>query len=208
MSGSLQGRRRRSHQGGSDDHRRPAARGDRGRPARRDCSVLGHTQNIRKAVDDGHEAHGAHGHHGACAPRTGRQGSAAGRHDAGGRGRSEAVPAAHRLHGQAGRLHQSDARICRGPAAPNAGATGSPRRRSWSRIRTSRSCPPTRRPRGRASRAAPARATPTSRSSSASTPKPAARCSRRPTPDAARRSCPASACTTRCRCSPTWASRR
>ena len=75
-----QGRRRRSRQGGLDHHRRSTARGDRGSKRGRAACARAHAEHP-KGRRDGHEAHGAHGHHGACAPRTGRQGPAAGRDD-------------------------------------------------------------------------------------------------------------------------------
>ena len=91
----------------------------------------------------GHEAHGAHGHDGAGAARAGREGPAAGRGRPGSGGQSEALSAAHRLHGEAGRVHQSHAGASRGPAAPSAGAirqaTGAAARQgSGSRLRARR----------------------------------------------------------------------
>ena len=98
--------RYRCHQGCRGHHRRAVEGGDRRKQRRGTESARPHAEHQESRVH-GHETRGAHEHDGPRAARRGREGPASTQPGSG--GQSEALSAAHRVHGEAGCLHQPDA---------------------------------------------------------------------------------------------------
>ena len=96
----------RCHQGRRGHHRRAVEGGHRRKQRRGTEGARPHAEH-QEGRGHGHEARGAHEHDGPRAARRGREGPASAQPGSG--GQSEALSAAHRLHGEAGCLHQPDA---------------------------------------------------------------------------------------------------